>query len=245
VRETLLAETFVDVADTLVGDFDVFEYLSLLTGRCVDLFDLSEAGLMLAGPSGGLQVAASSSERMGLLELFELQHDEGPCLDCYRSGRQVHCADLRAALQRWPVFTPEAISAGFRSVVALPMRLRDDTIGSLNLLRHQTGSLADDDLLAAQALADVATIGLIHHRAAEESRLLTEQLQYALNSRVIIEQAKGVLAEHSQLDMHDAFAELRRYARSHNTRLIDVARAIADRTVPAQRIVAGQSTNRR
>jgi hypothetical protein len=244
VRETLLAETFVDVADTLVGDFDVVEYLSLLTGRCVDLFDLSEAGLMLADPSGGLQVAASSSERMGLLELFELQHDEGPCLDCYRSGRQVHCADLSAALQRWPVFTPEAISAGFRSVVALPMRLRDDTIGSLNLLRHQTGSLADDDLLAAQALADVATIGLIHHRAAEESRLLTGQLQYALNSRVIIEQAKGVLAEHSQLDMHDAFAELRRYARNHNTPLIDVARAIADRTVPAQRIIAGQSTAR-
>jgi GAF domain-containing protein len=240
-----LAQTFVDVADTLVGDFDVFDYLSLLTGRCVDLFDLSEAGLMLADPAGGLQVAASSSERMGLLELFELQHDEGPCLDCYRSGRQVFCADLPGAFERWPVFAPEAIGAGFRSVFALPMRLRDDTIGSLNLLRHEMGSLADDDLLAAQALADVATIGLIHHRAAEESRLLTEQLQYALNSRVIIEQAKGVLAQHSRLDMHDAFAELRRYARNHNTRLVDVARAVADRTLPAQTIIAGQSTRRR
>lgn len=245
MRETLLAQTFVDTADTLVNDFDVLEYLSLLTGRCVDLFGLSEAGLMIADPHGGLQVAASSSEWMGLLELFELQHDQGPCLDCYRSRRQVHCADLPAALERWPVFAPEAISAGFRSVFALPMRLRDNTLGSLNLLRRQTGSLADDDLHAAQALADVATIGLLHHRAAEESRLLTEQLQYALNSRVIIEQAKGVLAQHSALDMHDAFAELRRYARNHSTRLVDIARAVADRTLPAHTIIAGPSTHQR
>jgi GAF domain-containing protein len=239
MRETLLAETFVAVADTLVNDFDLLEYLSLLTGRCVDLFDLSETGLMLADPPGGLQVAASSSEEMELLELFELQHDQGPCLDCYRGGSQVHCADLSTATERWPLFAPEAMSAGFGSVFALPMRLRDDTIGALNLLRHQTGDLAEEDLVAAQALADVATIGLLHHRAAEEARLLTDQLQYALNSRVIIEQAKGVIAEHAGLEMHEAFAALRGYARNHNARLVDVAHAVAERTLSCGAIVAG------
>lgn len=245
MREKLLAQTFVEVADTLVNDFDVLEYLSLLTGRCVDLFDLSEAGLMLADHPAGLQVAASSSEQMALLELFELQHDQGPCLDCYRSGRQVHCPDLGAALERWPGFAPEAINAGFGSVFALPMRLREQTIGALNLLRHQIGSLADDDLVAAQALADVATIGLLHHRAAAESRLLTDQLQYALNSRVAIEQATGFLAEHFGLDMHDAFTRLRQYARNHNARLVDVARAVATRDLPADRITARSSTRQR
>jgi GAF domain-containing protein len=234
-----LAQTFVEIADTLVTDFDVLDYLSVLTARCVDLFDLSEAGLLLANPPGALHVAASSSERVGLLELFEIQHDQGPCLDCYRTGRQVYCDDLSRERERWPLFAAEAISAGFGSVFALPMRLRDDTIGSLNLLRHQTGSLATDELLAAQALADVATIGLLHHRASEESRLLTEQLQYALNSRVIIEQAKGVLAQHSGLDMHDAFAALRAYSRNHNARLVDIAQAVVERNLPCATIMGG------
>jgi GAF domain-containing protein len=237
-RDTLLAQTFVDVADTLVADFDVLEYLSVLTGRCVDLFDLSEAGIMLADTPGVLHVAASSSERMGLLELFELQHDQGPCLDCYRTGRQVACDDLAAASARWPVFAPEAERAGFGSVFAVPMRLREQTIGSLNLLRHQANALAPGDLLIAQALADVATIGILQHRAAAESRLLTEQLQYALNSRVVIEQAKGVISERAGRDMQEAFAALRSYARDHNLRLVDVAEAVAARTLAAQTVVA-------
>jgi GAF domain-containing protein len=240
-RDRLLAETFVDVADTLVTDFDVLDYLSLLSGRCVELFDLSEAGIMLADASGTLNVAASSSERMGLLELFELQHQEGPCLECYHSGSQVACGDLPGAVDRWPTFAPEAIDAGFRSVFALPMRLRDETIGSLNLLRHQPDGLASADLLAAQALADVATIGILHHRAAEESRLLTEQLQYALNSRVVIEQAKGVLAQHAGLTMEQAFSTLRSYARNHNLRLVDVAEAVAQRTFDPRAVVADRS----
>jgi GAF domain-containing protein len=243
-RDKLLAQTFVDIADTLVNDFDVVEYLSVLTGRCVDLFDLSEAGIMLADPGGALHVAAASSERMGLLELFELQHDEGPCLDCYHSGAQVGCPDLAAAVDRWPSFGPEAIGAGFGSVFALPMRLRDETIGSLNLLRHQADDLSNDDLIAAQALADVATIGILQHRAAEESRLLTEQLQYALNSRVVIEQAKGVIAQHSNLPMHDAFSALRSYARDHNARLVDVAEAVAQRSLPAATVITNRAAHR-
>lgn len=243
-RDRLLAQTFVDVADTLVADFDVLEYLSVLTSRCVDLFDLSEAGIMLADTPGELRVAASSSERMGLLELFELQHDEGPCLECYRTGRQVACADLPGALVRWPVFAPEALRAGFGSVFAVPMRLRDQVIGSLNLLRHQANALSPGDLLVAQALADVATIGILQQRAADESRLLTERLQHALNSRVVIEQAKGVISERSGRDMQDAFAALRSYARDHNLRLVEVAEAVAARSLPADTVVTGRRPNR-
>jgi len=234
-REILLARTFVDVADTLVADFDVVDFLTVLTTRCVELFDLSEAALLL-GNGDGVRVAASSSHEMQLLELFEIQHDDGPSLDCYRTGTRVRCPDLRAATDRWPRFAPEAVASGWESVYALPMRLRDETIGSLNLLRAEPGDLDPADLVAAQALADVATIGILQHRAAEERRLLAEQLQYALDSRVAIEQAKGVVAQHAGLGMDDAFSALRRYARDHNQRLVDVAHAIANRTLPTHEI---------
>ena len=237
-RETRLAETFVDVADTLVADFDIVEFLTVLTSRCVELFDLSEAGLLLAEPPGGVRVVASSSHRMEVLELLELQYDEGPCLDCFRTRELVRCDDLELAVDRWPRFAPEAIAAGWVSVYALPMRLREQAIGSLNLLRAGHHPLDDADLLAAQALADVATIGILQHRNVEEHRLLAEQLQRALDSRVVVEQAKGVLAEHSRLGMDAAFTALRRYAREHNRRLVDVAAAVVDRSLAAEVVVS-------
>lgn len=232
-RETLLAETFVSLADTMVSDFDVVDFLSMLSSRCVELFDAGDAGLMLADEHGHMRVAATSSHEMQLLELLEIQHDEGPCSDCYRTGAAVHCADLSMAVDRWPIFAPAAITAGFQSAHALPMRLRDDIIGSLNLLRNTRGQLPHDDVVAAQALADVATIGILHHRAVQESRLLAEQLQYALNSRVVIEQAKGVIAEQLGLGMDEAFQVLRQHSRDHNRRLVDVASAIVDRSLTA------------
>ena len=228
-REERLVQTFVQVADTLVADFDVVELLTSLATHCVELFDVSEAGLLLADRSGGLEVVASSSSAMANLELFELQHDEGPCIDCFRTGRPVSAADLDADRQRWPRFAGEALDAGFHAACALPMRLRDSTIGALNLLRTAAGVLSDSDLAAAQALADVATIGLIHQRAAEDARLLTEQLQRALDSRIVIEQAKGVLAAQGGLSMTAAFEALRGYARAHQERLSDVAAAVAAR----------------
>jgi hypothetical protein len=240
-RETRLARTFVEAADTMVADFDVLDFLTTLATRCVELFDASEAGIMLAGLDRGLQVAASSSRFMNHLELFELQHDEGPCVDCYKSGHPVRCEDLPKEVERWPTFGPEALRAGFNSAYALPMRLRDTTIGSLNLLRVKRGALAEDDLVDAQALADVATIGLLQHRAADDSQLLTEQLQYALNSRVAIEQAKGVLAQHGDLTIDEAFAALRRYARNHNQRLSDVARAVAERVLSPDAVAASRT----
>jgi ANTAR domain/GAF domain len=235
--DTSLARTFVEAADTLVADFDVVDFLTTLSGRCVELFDASEAGIMLAGPSGGLHVAASSSRSMSHLELFEIQHNEGPCVDCYREGVLIESKNLDEDRQRWPTFAPEALREGYRSAYALPMRLRDTPIGSLNLLRVETGPLGTEDLRNAQALADIATIGLLHHRAADDSQLLTEQLQFALNSRVVIEQAKGVLAQHGNLSIEDAFGALRRYARNHNQRLNDVAQAVAGRTLSADEVV--------
>jgi hypothetical protein len=242
-RETLLARTFVDVADTLVADFDVVDFLTVLTSRCVDLFGLSEAGLLLADPSGDLHIAASSSHQMQVLELFELQQDEGPSLDTFRSGASVHCENLQEATTRWPRFTSEALASGWAAVDALPMHLRHDVIGTLNLLRAEPGPLPATDLVAAQALADVATIGILQHRAAEEHRLLAEQLQYALNSRVAVEQAKGVVAEHAGVDMDGAFGALRKYARDRNQRLVDVAHAVVERRIaPGEVAATGTST---
>jgi len=222
-REALLARTLVELADTLVDDFDVVELLTLLADRCVDVLDVAAAGLMLAGPEGNLRVMASSSEAMRLLELFELQSQEGPCLDCYRTGEPVLNQDLAGVNGRWPRFAAEALAAGFRSVHALPMRLRGTVIGALNLFHVEPGELRPADVTAAQAFADVATVAILQHRAAVESQRVNEQLQTALNSRITIEQAKGVLAERLGLNMQQAFDSLRSHARSHNLRLGDVA----------------------
>jgi hypothetical protein len=204
-REALLARTFVDVADTLVADFDIVDFLTLLTTRCVELFELSAAGLLLADSPRGLRLVASSNHEPEVLELLELQHDEGPSFDCYRTGVPVICEDLGAASGRWPRLAAQALASGWASIYALPMHLREDVIGTLELLRAAPGPLPPSDLVAAQALADVATIGILQHRAAEEHRLLAEQLQYALDSRVVIEQAKGVLAEAARLEMGRSF----------------------------------------
>jgi GAF domain-containing protein len=228
-REALLTRTFVEAADTLVSDFDVVDFLTSLATRCTELFDATEAGIMLTDQSGGLQVVASSSHTMKRLELLELQHSEGPCIDCYRSGGPVTGEDLSAELHRWPRFATEALEHGMHSAWALPMRLRETTLGSLNLLRDRPGPLGEDDLSAAQALADVASIALIQQRAAEDARILNTQLQTALTSRVVIEQAKGVLAERAGLTVDVAFERLRRYARAHHRRLTDLAQSVATR----------------
>ena len=225
-RESLLARTLVELADSLVAEFDVVELLTLLAGRCVDVLGVDAAGLMLVAPDGDLRVMASSSEAMRLLELFELQSREGPCLDCYTSGSPVVNQDLSQVNGRWPRFAHEALAAGFRSVHALPMRLRGTLIGALNLFHVEAGEMQDADVDAAQALADVATIAILQHRAALEAQVLNQQLQHALNSRIIIEQAKGVVAERQRLNMEQAFSALRAYARDHNLRLVAVAEAV-------------------
>jgi len=225
-RESMLARALVELADTLVDDFDVVELLTRLADSCVDVLDVGAAGLMLVGPDGELRVMASSSETMRLLELFELQAQEGPCLDCYRSGEPVVNQNLAADDGRWPRFTVEALAAGFHSVHALPMRLRGSVIGVLNLFHVERGEMRPADVVAAQALADVATIAILQHRASLEAQGLNEQLSNALNTRIVIEQAKGMVGERESLTMDEAFALLRRHARNRNLRLADVAQAI-------------------
>jgi GAF domain-containing protein len=227
-REALLARTFVEVADSLVDDFDVVELLTRLADRCVELFDVGAAGLMLVAPDGDLRVMASSSEAMRVLELFELQTHEGPCLDCHRTGQPVLNQDLASVSGRWPRFAAEALAAGFHSVQALPLRLRGTVIGALNIFQLEPGEMPPADIDAAQALADVATIAILSHRASLEAQVLNEQLNTALNSRVVIEQAKGMIAERSSLNMEQSFAMLRAYARNHNLRLQAVARDVID-----------------
>ncbi len=225
-REALLARTLVELADTLVADFDVVELLTLLADRCVELLEVGAAGLMLAGPDGELRVMASSSETMRVLELFELQSKEGPCLDCYRSGKPVTGQDLATVTSRWPLFAAETLAAGFCSVQALPLRWRGTVIGALNLFQVNPGEMLGPNVEAAQALADVATIAILQHRASLEAQVLNQQLQHALNSRIVIEQAKGMVAQRQGVNMEQAFSALRTHARNHNLRLVDVAESV-------------------
>jgi hypothetical protein len=229
----LLSDTFIELADTMVADFDVIDFLHLLTDRAVALLGASAAGVVLADPRGELRVAAASSEEAELLELFQLQNDQGPCLECFRTGQPVTATGLAGTGlagpdQRWPRFAAAATQAGFQTVQALPMRLRDQVIGALNLFSTELEPLGPADLPTGQAVADVATIGLLHERNVRRSETVAEQLQRALNSRVTIDQAKGKLAERLGIDMDRAFTMLRDYARNSNQRLTDVARTFVE-----------------
>jgi transcriptional regulator with GAF, ATPase, and Fis domain len=230
-RELSLARAFVELADTLVADFDVVDFLHVLANRCVELVGVQAAGLMLADQRGQLRLMASSSEQGRLLELFELESDEGPCLTCFDTGQPTSDTTLEQADPRWPRFGRQAADAGFQSVHALPLKLRTDVIGVLNLFSSSSVRLSDDDLQIGQALADVATIALLQHRAIEHRQLIAEQLQGALNNRVLVEQAKGVIAERQQVDMEHAFKALRAYARRRSQRLSDVALDIIEGNV--------------
>jgi transcriptional regulator with GAF, ATPase, and Fis domain len=233
----LLSETFVELTDTMVADFDLIDFLHVLTNRSAQLLDVAAVGLLLADPRGELRVVAASNEAARLLELFQLQNDQGPCLDCFRGGQPVHAPDMTIAARRWPRFATAAQQAGFASVEALPMRLREQVIGALNFFRATPGAFDPDAIRIGQALADVATISLLQERSLRQSDAINEQLQTALNSRVIIEQAKGKLAERLGLDMNQAFGLLRDHARARNRRLSDLAQAFVDGT---ETLTAGQ-----
>jgi transcriptional regulator with GAF, ATPase, and Fis domain len=241
-RESRLLQAFVQLADTLVDDYDTAEVLHDLVVHCVQLLDASAAGLMLTDQQGNLAVMASSTEQTHLLELFQLQADEGPCLECVRSGEPVAAADLNDTVDRWPRFARQALDKGFRSVHAVPLRLRGTTIGALNLFGRDEGTMAEQDLRVARALADTATIGILQERAIRRGEVLTEQLQTALNTRIAIEQAKGVLAYAGGLEMDQAFQALRSYARSHNTRLSDTAHRLATGELLPAEILAGSAS---
>lgn len=222
-----LAAVFVELADTLADDFDPVDFLHQLAVRCVQVLEASAAGVLLAGPDGVLRPVAASTEQTRLLELLQVQVDQGPCAECFHTGQPVAAPDLSAAADRWPRFVDAALSAGYTSVHALPMRLRRDVIGALSLFATG-GGLDDDAVLLGQALADVATIGLLQARTIHRWEMLADQLQSALSSRIIIEQAKGIIAERHRVDMERSFALLRGAARGSNRRLSDLARAVVE-----------------
>jgi GAF domain-containing protein len=239
-----LAQTFVELADTLVGGFDLMEFLHMLTERCVELLEVDAAGLLLADARGRLQLVAASTEQARVAELFQIQNDEGPCLDSYRSGQPVIVPDITTerAAERWPRFSAAAGEMGFAAVHAIPMRLRDQVIGTLNLFGTAANGLDPAVARAARALVDVATIGILQERATREQELVAGQLQVALNSRVIIEQAKGILAERMRVTPDQAFIVLRAYSRNHNHPLTRLAGDVISGTAP---MLAGSKANPR
>ncbi|WP_148614305.1 GAF and ANTAR domain-containing protein [Nocardioides rubriscoriae] len=223
-----LADVFVELADSLVDDFDLVDFLQRLTDHAADMSGASSVGLLLADHHGQLQFMAASNQSGKALELFQLQHSEGPCLDCYTTGEPVVNAELEQAASRWPHFAPRAIEAGFRSVHAFPMRLRDQTIGALNLFGDSQTRFAADETRLVQALADVATIAILQERSISHAEVLTQQLQGALNSRILLEQAKGALAQREGVSTEVAFSMLRKQARSTQRRLVEVAAEVLE-----------------
>jgi len=228
VSSERLANVFVEIADTLVAEFDLIEFLQLVTARTAEIVSSDAAGLLLADNTNTLQFMAASDENTELLELFQVQHAQGPCLDCFNAGEAVVNAELTEASDRWPVFAPRAVEAGFRSVHAIPLRLRSATIGALNLFDTSPGRLRDDDVHLVQALADVATIGLLQERTIRRAEVLSEQLQTALNSRIVVEQAKGAVAQFHNVDVDRAFELMRGYARSKQRRISELAQSLLD-----------------
>lgn len=223
-----IPELFVDVADTLVDEFDLLDFLHRLTEHAATVSGASAVGLMMLDQDDVLRYMASTTESARMLELLQLQTEEGPCFDCSRTGEAVVNADLAAATDRWPTFARAALDAGFQSVHAFPMRLRDRSIGALNLLGGADGTFEPADVRLVQALADVATIALLQERQLSRAGAVTEQLQGALNSRIVLEQAKGVLAQQMGSTPDAAFEVLRRRARAGHVRLTDLARSVVD-----------------
>ena len=237
-REELLTHTFVTLADTLVDTYDVIDFLQILAERSVALLDVSAAGIMLGDINGQLRHAACSSEQMRLVELFELQIEEGPCFDAYAGTRAIRCDSPEDARRRWPRFAPNAVDAGFLAMSAVPMRLRTNVVGALNLFSSTPRSLNDGDLRLAQAMADIATIGILQERVIRDGRTLTSHLEVALDSRVVIEQAKGIIAERNKITVDDAFALLRAFARNHNRLLSETASQVVDGTLQPDTLVS-------
>ncbi|MFJ3308489.1 GAF domain-containing protein [Streptomyces sp. NPDC086549] len=227
-RELRLAEIFVEVADSLVEDFDVIDLLHRLSRRCVELLDVSTAGILLADAHGELQIIAASDEHTRLLELFALQHDQGPCVECYRTGTARTNIDLTRAegTADWARFAARARETGYVTTHAIPLRLRNRVVGALNLFQTTDQRLGDDDIALAQALADVATIAILQQRTLEQSHVENSQLENALTSRILVEQVKGLLAERWNTSVDDAFAAFRSYARARHLRLSELAARI-------------------
>lgn len=230
-REQKVTAAFVAVADTLIDSYDMVDLLHTLVGVCADVLDTDAGGLMLGDSTGRMQLVASTSESAELVEVLQINAGSGPCLDCFASGTSVTVGDIAATGERWPDFRDAALSRGFRSVHATPLRLRGTVLGTMNLFSSRLGELNDADIAVSQALADVATIGILRERSIQDSGIVAEQLQRALHSRVLVEQAKGAVAQMTGISPDEAFGILRKYARDHNLSLGAVCGGLLDRTL--------------
>jgi transcriptional regulator with GAF, ATPase, and Fis domain len=238
-REAVLTQTFVQLASSLVEGFDIIDLLTALADRCVELLHAAAAGIVLVDGEGDLHVMAASSQPARILELLQIQTDEGPCLESYATGSVVSDSDLREAGLRWSRFAPEAVERGFLAVSAIPLRMRNLVIGTLNLFHGQPGLMPPTDIRLAQAMADVASVAIVQDQTVRAAEVRSAQLQHALDSRVAIEQAKGMLSERAQVDMDEAFGRLRSYARSNNRRLTSVASEIVLGALPIEAVTGG------
>jgi len=230
-RAAGLARAFVELAGALANGYDVVELLDRLVQHSVHLLEVDAVGLVLTDARGALRVMAATSERAHFMEVLQLHADSGPCLDCYRSGQSVNVDDLTAEKGRWPGLADTVQHDGYHAVHAVPLRFREQTLGAMNLFSIKPGALRDTDHVIAQALAEAATVAILGQRTILHSAEVADQLQIALDSRVIIEQAKGVLAHQGGLGMSDAFAVLRKYARRNNKRVTDCAHSVVDATL--------------
>jgi hypothetical protein len=231
-REIRLLRTFAVLADTLTAEYEVVDLLQTLVDACREFLDITDAGILLADGDGRLEVLASTNERSELIELMQLAAGDGPCIECYRTGQPVSIPDVAADDDEWSRFREGAAAQNYGALHAFPMRLRELKIGSLNLFADASGELSETDRVTAQALADVATIGILHERATSpDQREIDAQVQQAFESRAVIEQAKGVIAYQHRILVDDAFRLLRTYARSHQLTLVHVAQAVVGRTL--------------
>src|SRR5680860_177808 len=238
-REQQLSRVFVELADTMVAEYDVLDLLHTLADSTVELLHVDAAGIILSDQRGHLQVIASTTHQARLMELFTLKNSEGPCLDCFNTGQRVVNVDPAEAKSRWPRFKAESAEVGYQSTHAIPLRLRDRVIGAMNLFCIENSILTDDDIALGQGLADIATIGLLQERVVRQQELLAEQLQTALNTRILIEQAKGVLSERAGMDVDEAFATMRTYSRQMRLRLSSVAGGVIDGSLTADDLRKG------
>jgi transcriptional regulator with GAF, ATPase, and Fis domain len=236
-RAVRIVRGFVKLADALVSDFDVVEMLDQLVRGCVELLDVDAAGILLLNQEGALEVAASSNGAARYMEIFQVQSESGPCVEVVRTGRPIVVTERAEIERRWPVFGRAVARVGYSAVYALPMRVRDETIGALNLFSTTPPRLDELDTEVTQALADAATIGIMQQRSITRATLLAEQLQLALNTRTAVEQAKGIVAEYGGVDVGTAFEAIRKFARSHRANLSSVAEQLVARTLDPRRVI--------
>lgn len=230
-RETRLSAAFVRLADTVIAEYDMVDLLHTLLDDCVEILVVAAGGLMIANADGHLELLASTSEKADLVEVMQLAAGAGPCIECFTTGVSVSIPDIGDVTKRWPEFGAEALKQGFRSMLAVPLKLRGQILGTMNLFASAVRAINERDAAIAQALADVATIGILQEKAIRETGIVAEQLQRALDSRILIEQAKGVISELGSMDMDEAFKTLRGYARDHNLTLRLVAQKVVDRSL--------------